>query len=61
MLDSLLRYIKLRSGQKLVLWATIAYFCDISLRTNYLSIFSFRLYAQETHHSRHDIAKVWET
>ena len=36
------------------------YLCE-NLMTNYFSIVSFRLYAWETHHSRHGIGKVWET
>ena len=61
MLDYLLRYIRSKSGQKLVLDATVLYSCDLKLRTNYFSIVTFHLYALETHHSRHGIGTVWET
>ena len=61
MLDYLLQYIRLKSGQKLVLDATVVYSCDLNLRTNYLSIVLFHLYALETHHLRHGVGKVWET
>ena len=37
MLDYLLRYIRSKSGRKLVLGATVANSCDLNLRTNYFS------------------------
>ena len=61
MLDYLLRYIRSKSGRKLVLDATVVYSCDLNLRTNYFSNITFRLYALETSHSRYHIRKVWET
>ena len=61
MLDYLLRYIRSKSGRKLVLDATVVYSCDLNLRTNYFSIVSFHLYALEACHLRHGIGKVWET
>ena len=61
MLDYLLRYIRSKSGRKLVLDATVVYSHDLDLRTNYFSAVSFNLYALETRHSRHGIGKVWET
>ena len=61
MLDYLLRYIRSKSGRKLVLDATVVYSRDLNLRTIYFSIVSFHLYALETRHSRHGNGKVWET
>ena len=61
MLDYLLRYIRSKSGRKLVLDATVVYSRDLDLRTNNFSVVSFNLYALETRHSRHGIGKVWET
>ena len=60
MLDYLLRYIRSKSGWKLVLDATVVYSHDLNLRINYFSIITFRLYALETSHSRYRIRKVWE-
>ena len=45
LLDYLLRYIRSKSGPKLVLDATVVYSRDLNLRTNYFPIVSFRLYA----------------
>ena len=45
MLDYLLRYIRSKSGRKLVLVATVVYSSDLNLRTSHFSIVSFRLYA----------------
>ena len=56
-----MQYIRLKSGRKSVLDATVVYSGNLDLRTNYFSIVSFHLYAWETHHSRHGIGKVWET
>ena len=42
LLDYLLRYIRSKSGPKLVLDATVVYSRDLNLRTNYFSIVSFR-------------------
>ena len=50
MLDYLLRYIRSKSGRKLVLDATVVYSRDLNLRTNYFSVITFRLYALETSH-----------
>ena len=61
MLDYLLRYIRLKSGRKLVLDETVVYSRDLNLRTKYFSIVSFHLHALETRHSSHGIGKVWET
>ena len=61
MLDYLFRYIRSKSGRKLVLDATVVYSRDLNLRTNYFSIVSFHLYALETHHLGHGIGQVWET
>ena len=44
MLDYLLRCVRLKSGRKLVLGATVVYSCGLDLRTNYFSIISFCLY-----------------
>ena len=57
----LLRYIRSKSGRKLVLDATVVCSRDLNLRTNYFSIVSFHLFTLETRHSRHGIGKVWET
>ena len=61
MLDYLLRYIRSKSGRKLVLDATVVYSRDLNLRTNYFSVITFRLYALETSHSRYHIREVWKT
>ena len=61
MLDYLLQYIMWKSGWKLVLGTTVAYFRDLNLRTNYFSIIPFFLHAWETCHLKHDIGKVCET
>ena len=61
MLDYLLRYIRSKSGRKLVLDATFVYSRDLNLRTKDFSIVSFHLYALVTRHSRYGIGKVWET
>ena len=61
MLDYLLRYIRSKSGRKLVLDVAVVYSRDLILRTNCFSTTSFHLYALETCHSRHGIGKVWET
>ena len=60
MLDYLLRYIRSKSGWKLVLDATVVYSHDLNLRTNYFSITLFYPYAWETCHLRHGIREVWE-
>ena len=44
MLDYFLRYIRSKSGRKLVLGVTIVYSHDLNLRTNYFSIVLFHLY-----------------
>ena len=61
MLDYFLRYIRSKSGRKLVLGVTIVYSHDLNVRTNYFSIVLFHLYTLETRHSKHGIGKVWET
>ena len=43
MLDCLLRYVRSKSGRKLVLSVTVAYSCDHNLRTNYFPIVLFHL------------------
>ena len=45
MLDYLLRYIRSKSGRKLVLDATVVYSLDLNLRTNYFPIVLFHQYA----------------
>ena len=63
MLDYFLRYITSvsKSGQRLVLCMTVAYFHDVNLRTNYFSIILLCLYALETRLLRYNIGKLWET
>ena len=62
MLDYLLWYVRSKSGQKLVVDATVVYSCDLNLRTSYFSIVSFRLGAWETRHSRHcNLISDWES
>ena len=61
MLDYFLRYIRSRSGRKLVPGVTIVYSHDLNLRINYFSIVSFHLYTLEIRQSKHGIGKVWET
>ena len=61
MLDYFLRYIRSKSGRKLVPDAAVVYSRDLNLRTNYFFTASFHLYALETRQSRHGIGKVWET